>query len=144
MRRLVLAFLIILAISYSGFAQNNMITKRTYRVTAFKSGDQSVTSQSNYSDLTPALSVYIPNTFTPNGDGINDTFGVKGQEIGQFQLMVYNRWGELIFVSSDPNVQWDGKFKGHDVQEGTYAYRYIAMGVNKGEKEIAGTVTLIR
>ncbi len=145
MRFSTLLFLLVaLLVSYSGFAQNNQISKRTYRVTAYKAGDNTITSQSNYTDLYPVLSVYIPNTFTPNGDGINDTFGVRGEDIGQFQLMVYNRWGELIFTTSDPNTQWDGKYKGHDVQEGVYAYKYIAMGLGKGEKEKDGTVTLIR
>ena len=144
MRFFTLFLLFALAISFSGYAQNNVISKRTYRVTAFKAGDSTMISQSNYIDLYPKLAVYIPNTFTPNGDGLNDTFGVRGEDIGQYSLMVYDRWGEVIFSSNNPNIQWDGKYKGHEVQVGAYAYKYIALGLDKTEKEQSGTVTLIR
>jgi gliding motility-associated-like protein len=136
-----LLFCILLSLVSS--AQNSD-QKRTYRVIAYRNGDTTITSQSNYTDVYPNLSVYIPNAFTPNGDGINDTFGVKGVDIGQFELVIYDRWGAEIFSTSNPNVQWDGKYKGHDAEGGVYAYKFTAMGIGKGETEKSGTVTLVR
>jgi len=70
------------------------------------------------------LLVYIPNSFTPNGDGLNDEFGLGGLTAGVSQMVmdVYNRWGEKIFSSQDVNNRWDGTVKGEPVQQGVYVY----------------------
>lgn len=136
-------FLLCILLSLASSAQND-VQKRTYRVIAYRSGDTTITSQSNYTDIYPNLSVYIPNAFTPNGDGLNDTFGVKGVDIGKFELIIYNRWGEEIFSTNNPNVQWDGRYNGKDSEQGVYAYKFTASGLGKGETEKSGTVTLVR
>jgi gliding motility-associated-like protein len=112
-----------------------------YRVTAHKNGDTSITSMSNYAEIIPPLHLYIPSAFSPNGDGINDTFGVKGEGIKNYHLLVYNRWGELLFESTNPKQQWDGKFDGQRVEQGTYVYQLYALG--EGNKGKSGSVTLI-
>lgn len=128
----------------SAFATQAQVTeKRTYRVTALKQGNTSITSTSNYAEVLPQLSVYIPNSFTPNGDGINDFFGIKGEGVSGFTLRVFDRWGEVIFESHDANVQWNGKYKNENVQAGAYAYIYSALNKDGGETQ-SGTVTLIR
>ncbi len=70
------------------------------------------------------LFVHIPNGFSPNGDGINDTYGLGGLTQGVFQLKltIYNRWGELIYAASDVNDRWDGTYKGKPVPQGVYLY----------------------
>jgi gliding motility-associated-like protein len=70
-------------------------------------------------------SIYIPNSFTPNGDGINDVFFVYGENIERFNIAIYNRWGELIFTSIDPSVPWLGERRDGDqyVQNDVYSYR---------------------
>ena len=73
--------------------------------------------------------VYIPNVFTPNGDGINDNFMIFGG-IGVTQievLKIYNRWGELLFEASnfqpnDPFFSWDGKLKGKSLNPSVFVY----------------------
>lgn len=65
--------------------------------------------------------IYLPNAFTPNGDGINDIFRGKPVGIKQFNYMrIFNRWGELIFYSTSPDKGWNGRFKGNEQSAGTY------------------------
>ena len=107
---------------------------RKYRVIAYKTGSPQVFSVSNEVEIIPAMSLYIPNTFTPNGDGMNDTFGVAGEAIKDFRMQIYNRWGQLVFESSDANQRWDGRYKGDQVPEGAYVYKVTAQGAT-GKKE---------
>jgi gliding motility-associated-like protein len=74
--------------------------------------------------IEPNFAFYIPNSFTPNDDGVNDTFTGRGVFIKSFQMSIFDRWGNLIFVSDDINKSWDGKAKhGNDVaQQDVYVY----------------------
>ncbi len=66
--------------------------------------------------IEPLTEVVIPNVFTPNKDGSNDEFLVKGQGIEHLNLKVYNRWGGLVYQSDDLKQGWDGKVKNKDVK----------------------------
>lgn len=118
----------------------NVVDNKVYRVTAYKRGNNTVSSTSNYAEVSPPLSIYIPSAFSPNGDGINDLFGVKGEGIKDFQILVYNRWGEVIFESTEARKQWDGKYNGNPVEQGTYVYKLFAAGIKKPK---TGAVTVI-
>lgn len=89
--------------------------------------------------------IYVPNTFTPNGDGFNDVFKIRGPDFSVFYLAVYNRWGQLIFETEDVTQGWDGTFKGRSADPGVFGY-YIRAKCNEGSEEIfkKGNVTLIR
>lgn len=67
-------------------------------------------------------SLYVPNTFTPNGDRINDHFLVKGEGIQNFEMIIYNRFGEEVFQSNDILEGWPGIYKGKPSPMGVYAY----------------------
>jgi len=88
----------------------------------------------------------IPNVFTPNGDDKNDNFVVeiKGQEL--FDLKIYNRWGELVFESTDPATTWNGKVNnsGNDCPDGTYFYTLKYKLRTQNEKTLRGSVSLMR
>jgi gliding motility-associated-like protein len=99
-----------------------------------------VTSTSNYAEVIPPVSIYIPSAFTPNGDGLNDTFGVKGEGIRDFHIMIFNRWGEVLFESTNPNKQWDGKFAGAKVEQGTYVYKLFAF---ENSRDRTGVVNVV-
>ena len=87
----------------------------------------------------------MPNAFTPNDDRTNDVFRVKNPEfIKTFSLKIYNRWGQLIFQTSDPHKGWDGKFNGLPQPADNYVW-VISMTDNDGNKESAkGSVLLLR
>lgn len=90
--------------------------------------------------------LYIPSAFTPNRDGINETFrGLFGGKMESFELVVYNRWGQIVFRSKDINKGWDGNFQGQPQPEGFYAWiiRYKPQ-YEPGEKVLKGTVMLVR
>jgi gliding motility-associated-like protein len=86
----------------------------------------------------------IPNTFTPNGDGTNDCFGVRHWgNVQQLVFIIYNRWGEKVFETNNPAVCWDGKYKGNDAERGNYVY-FIKGTVGCGEMTRKGNVLLVR
>jgi gliding motility-associated-like protein len=90
--------------------------------------------------------VYFPSSFSPNNDGINETFGPVGDigMIRDFQMTIYNRWGQVVFVSVNPFVKWDGKFKGANADLQSFVWK--ATYRMNGEKILykKGTVTMIR
>ncbi len=89
---------------------------------------------------------YVPNVFTPNGDGTNDVFQVVGAERTGFSLRIYDRWGLLLFESSSGRSVWDGRAKGGEVPEGVYCYvvTYRARCGDRGLITRTGHVTLLR
>ena len=93
------------------------------------------------------MTVFIPNSFSPNGDGINDVFNVKGIGLKAegFSMELFDRWGHLMFSTKDIAKGWDGTVKGQIVQDGVYVYKIKAIGVNgEGKKEYLGHVTLTK
>lgn len=131
-------------ILYSTFASaqapNN---ERKYRVIAYKTGANEITSMSNETVITPNLSVYVPNSFTPNGDGMNETFGAYSESVKAFNMEIYDRWGELVFESSNIENRWDGKFKGHAAPQGSYVYKITAKSITGKQITKKGSVNLI-
>jgi gliding motility-associated-like protein len=66
--------------------------------------------------------VFIPNAFSPNGDGLNDQLCFRGDWIVSFHIAIFSRWGEKVYESNDINECWDGTFKGRKCQSGVYMY----------------------
>jgi gliding motility-associated-like protein len=93
------------------------------------------------SDILPPK---LPNAFTPNGDGVNDVFYVRGGPFVTIDLQIYNGWGELIFQTTDPLFGWDGTYKGEPEINGVYTYTVKATTVDGVEHDRPGKVTLIR
>jgi len=86
----------------------------------------------------------IPTAFTPNNDGINDCFGIKfWGVVTEFQLIIYNRWGETVFSTTNPSNCWDGKHKSVTASQGNYVY-FIKAKTLCGPVEKKGNVLLVR
>ena len=92
---------------------------------------------------------YIPNAFTPNGDGLNDFFGPipRNDYVNRYHMSIFNRWGQMIYETTDINKGWDGTYKGSRCMMGAYVYRivYEEFGQQPMEsKVVEGTVMLVR
>ncbi|NCI47610.1 gliding motility-associated C-terminal domain-containing protein [Sediminibacterium soli] len=88
--------------------------------------------------------LYIPNAFTPNGDGVNDEFLVYATAMSSIRLMVYNQWGKQVFETKDRRLGWDGTYSGKPSPAGTYTYALEAIMQNGQRVTKVGTFSLIR
>jgi len=98
-------------------------------------------------DLTSSgESANIPTGFTPNGDGINDVFKPLGSALytSEYEMTIWNRWGQEVFRATDPSVGWDGNFHGQQAITGVYAYLIRYKNVYGESKVAKGNVTLTR
>ncbi len=103
-----------------------------------------VNSDSVLVSISDESSVFIPNAFTPNNDGLNDAFIVKGDDIESVQMLIFNRWGDEIFQSNDKNVGWNGIYKSRLVEPLVYVYKIKVTMTNGEENKYVGTVTLVK
>jgi gliding motility-associated-like protein len=140
-------------ISYRWYSGSEMISDQhrivvapmettTYRVTCTLCNGQEFTDE-----VTVYVIPYIPNAFTPNGDGLNDEFRIVGlppDKITQFNLQIFNRWGQVVFSSTDILVGWDGKLKGEYCPEGDYTWVIFYEDNDKTMTSNKGTITLLR
>lgn len=88
--------------------------------------------------------LYIPEAFTPNNDGLNECFEIKGVGFEGYELQIFDRWGSPVFQTTDPNECWDGTFRGRDLPMGVYSYRLMARLPFEKVYLKEGTLTLIR
>lgn len=96
------------------------------------------------SDLCYIPHIYVPNIFSPNGDGQNDVLFVRGDGVAQLTFVVYDRWGEKVFESSSLSLGWDGTYKGAELDPAVFSYYVKAVFENADIIESKGNVTLIR
>jgi gliding motility-associated-like protein len=91
--------------------------------------------------------IYAPNAFTPDNDALNNDWRVyiDGININEFHLIMFNRWGEIVWESYDPEGVWDGSYGGNPIQDGTFAWSLITKDATSDKKyEFKGQVTIIR
>ncbi len=115
-----------------------------YRIVAFATEAGVSETISNIVTITKLPNLFHPNTFTPNGDGLNDTFKVYGQYTAQVEFKIFNRWGELLFFTTDLTESWDGTSKGNAMPEGTYVFRAYLTDLAGQTSERSGNVLLLR
>ncbi|MEM1324611.1 MAG: PKD domain-containing protein [Bacteroidota bacterium] len=98
-------------------------------------------------DIPPEVFAYLPNAFSPNGDGVNDEFRITGilTELRDYQLQIWDRWGSLLFESRELEMPWDGKTLSNvDAPTGVYIYSVSFIGARNQLYEYSGSLTLIR
>ncbi|MDR1726272.1 MAG: gliding motility-associated C-terminal domain-containing protein [Bacteroidales bacterium] len=88
--------------------------------------------------------IHIPNVFTPNDDGKNDILYVTGEYIRKIKFMIFDRWGEKVFETTNINEGWDGRFRGQMCQNGVYFYRLEVECEAERTYSTSGDITLIR
>jgi gliding motility-associated-like protein len=95
--------------------------------------------------ILPAFSIYIPNAFTPNGDGINDGFKAYGTNIAEYLMYIFDRWGKIMFETDNINEAWDGHSSktNEPLMQDVYVYKIIAKDIFGKEHQYIGRVTLL-
>lgn len=117
----------------------------TYIVTGYDRYGCSSTDSISYNDIEQCCTFSYPTAFSPNGDGKNEGWHpVTYGNMDFYLLSIYNRWGQRVYVSSDPQERWDGRFKGKACEMDTYHYYLRAKCVTGGEEETKGSFILVR
>ena len=93
-------------------------------------------------NLSPTL--YVPNAFTPDADGENDTWIPVATAMYSIEVSVYNRWGEEVFTTTDLSKHWDGKYRGQDCPVGVYSWKIVARDINQELIIKSGHIVLLR
>lgn len=124
----------------------NVSTEGTYEVTIYNGFTCIIDRVEVVQDCRPTI--VAPNAFSPNGNGINDEFFVYPNDyVDEFQILIYTRWGELVYTSNNQDFRWNGIYKGALLPPGTYAYILkfsSSLAPELGTIEQYGAVTLIR
>jgi len=118
------------------------LQSQKYRIIATSSGGQQ--SYSNFFTFRRESRIFVPDVFTPNGDGANETFVVRGVFVDKYRINIYDRWGSVVFSTTDVNTSWDGTINGQQATEGQYMYRIETEDLT-GQKNVkSGAVLLVR
>jgi gliding motility-associated-like protein len=129
----------------------NFLDKRTkinqanycYTITALRNGDERISKSNTVCAATP-FNIQIPNAFTPNGDGLNDSLKIIGTHILSFELKIFNRWGQLMFETNDILDKWDGTYMGEACPSGVYYLWIDARGTMYQRQRYKGSITILR
>lgn len=97
-----------------------------------------------YVEVNKVISVFVPNAFSPNGDGVNDYFSLEYRLIDEFVIVIYDRWGNQVYTSFDPKFHWDGTANSVPAPDGTYVYVIKGKGKDGTPVSLGGNVILIR
>lgn len=116
-----------------------------YIVTGYNEYECSTKDTITFDEIEPCCLFSYPNAFTPNRDGINDGWRpVTYGNVEYYLLSVYDRWGQRVFITSDPREQWDGSANSKPCELGTYHYYLRAKCVTGKEEKSSGSFTLLR
>ncbi len=118
-----------------------------YTITLVASNQQGCTDtlvRSNYVEVYEKPVFYIPNAFSPNADGENDFFRVYGKGFKEFYLQIFNRWGQQVFETDNPDFSWDGTANGKAAEEGVYVYYVKTVFSDLQMRTFKGSLTLLR
>jgi gliding motility-associated-like protein len=115
-----------------------------YRIRAESNDQPSLISYSNYVIKQVESILWLPNSFTPDGDGLNDYFRPEGTQMREFLMQIYTRYGDLIYSTDDQNLGWDGTYNGEDMPAVTYIYKMEATDELDKKYNKTGQLLLIR
>lgn len=115
-----------------------------YRIKVVADHSTADTAFSNEVIIIGSLELQAPEAFTPNGDGLNDSFYVRGNLLDTYNLRIFNRWGDLIFISEQQEQAWDGTYNGSEAPAGPYSFTVEATDINGNVASLKGLFLLIR
>jgi gliding motility-associated-like protein len=126
--------------------QHLYASKGNYRVTLITASNEGcMDTISKDVEIMPVFTLYIPNAFTPDGNNTNDYFTAKGDEITEFKMMIFDRWGEMIFQTNDIQTGWDGTANNGSkvAEDGVYVYKITVKDYEYKSHAYVGHVTLL-
>jgi len=123
---------------------NSKNFRQCYRIKATEQDGGNKVSWSNEICFFFQPNVYVPTAFTPNSDGTNDGFHPVSVAVQDYSLAVYNRWGQLVFQTTDQNASWDGSYGGAPSPSGIYMYMVTFTDFQSRSYKKNGTVQLMR
>jgi gliding motility-associated-like protein len=88
--------------------------------------------------------IYLPNVFSPNGDGENDVLYVRGKGVQTLSLRIYNRWGNKVFETEELEFGWDGTYRGEEQESAVFVYYLSATFVNGETAEEKGNISIVK
>lgn len=122
---------------------NDTLTQLTTLIVTNSFGCRDTTTKKIF--IAPDVIYYMPSAFTPNDDNINETFKPIGLAFAiNYKFIVFNRWGEILFNTDNPQNGWDGKFDGELVEQDLYFYRLEFVGVDELRHEEKGNIMILR
>ena len=95
-------------------------------------------------DINGFMEVFVPNIFSPNGDGWNDLLEIKGPRLFNYYIQIYDRWGKVVFESTEQKEYWDGKLNGSELAPQTFVYMLSGESVLGDKITKEGNVTIIK
>ncbi|MDZ4663881.1 MAG: gliding motility-associated C-terminal domain-containing protein [Bacteroidota bacterium] len=95
-------------------------------------------------EITQDHLIYVPNSFTPNSDGLNDEFKVYGDGLSIIKMTIYDRWGKELYFKEGDDAMWNGTYKGEMCEEGVYIYRFLYRAISGQKIYKAGSITLLK
>ncbi len=119
----------------------------TYTVTVTNEDGCTATGSITIRVLNPPCNkedIFLPNAFTPNGDGYNDLLVVESNDITSMELHIYSRWGQEVFSTTDQSIGWDGTFKGKKLEPDVFGYYLKAVCLNNATFSDQGNITLLK
>ena len=133
----------------SGRRKTIEVTHEYKRTNSFRikseSLDQPTRSSYSYNISAGQISeMFVPSAFTPDNDGINDILLIQGSENQSFKFLIFNRWGNMVFQSNNPNISWDGKIKNQPAPEGVYIYKLVFTDQEGYKFDQEGVISLFR
>lgn len=129
---------------YHDVFNNSSFPEYVYRVWAHRNNNPNIRSLSNTTRQILPTTIFVPNAFTPNNNGVNDYFEIKGLHLAKFELYIFDRWGQEVFRSNNAQIMWDGTIKGEPAMPGTFAWILRIEGFDGTQDKLHGVVHLIR
>ena len=119
-------------------------TNGSYIVTLVASNASGCSDTAAYLFEVMGSDVVVPTAFSPNGDGLNDVFSIKGGPFNSYELRIFNEWGQQIFFSNSQDNGWDGRFKNKEQPAGSYVYIFVGVSYTNEEIKLQGEIAITR
>lgn len=123
---------------------NIIVTRPGYYSVTITDFDSCTYTDSVFIETNCTPQIFVPNAFTPNNDHLNDFFNASGVSLKQYNMLIFNRWGEKLFESNSIQTGWDGTYLGKECQQGVYLYIIYAIAIDFQSYFRKGTFTLLR